>query len=184
MIIDLPKAVRGMNRLHTPRVESVFAEALTVLAELGNMGPTVRPPEQPDLLGNYQPWAADSFSDEEVLRMTGTLPTHRIERLIDDSDRLHSFDGMHRQLTEAANQFPAEDFMHEVTASLNDVLKLMKKDSEARRGLTAALALMGQQLQSQYHSTEHGLGEIESAMRTLIEAGLVLDDKPTANRPL
>lgn len=136
-----------------------------------------------DLFG-YQPWSSPSFTDEEVFRMTGTLPADRIEHLVDTADALRQCEDIDGNIAEAYGQFPPEDFLSDVMQALVGVCNMLKQGSASRQALNNALAMMEDQLQTQFYATEYATSELDKALRTLVKAGVAQDRSkaPAAQR--
>lgn len=167
MFLTLPTPVRGF----TLTAASPLAEAFAVLDAM----PVTK--RQPDLFG-YQPWNNSGFTDAEVFHMTGTLPPERIERLVDQSTSLGQLEGIDRQLAEAENQYPPEDFLHEVVTAIGEVVAMLGSrtpKAEARQTLINVQGMLSDMLQTQFYATEYGLSELKKVTKTLINTGLAVD---------
>lgn len=163
MFPTLPAVARGVG----PKVKaSGLANDLTILA---NMPTTARVEKQPDLFG-YQPWSSSNFTDEEVFRMTGTLPAERIEALLDHSAQLKQLTNIDGHIDDAMAQFPAEDFLSDLKQEMYELAKRLRGDN--KEALTNLCAMLDDRLQTQFYATEYGTNELFKANKILAGAGL------------
>lgn len=193
MLYRLPKVARGLS-IRQPEVpaSSNLAQSLDLLAAMpeqqyeratGLAFPAMERVLPGRGLFGDQPFTQDSFSDREVLRMTGELPMHRIEALLDKADHWPALQNVDRSLYEAERKFPAEDIMSGVVTELIELATRMKRGSANEVSLMRAISRLQSELTQAVHDAEYSAEQIESARRTLFEAGLTPDtDKPQRSK--
>ena len=61
-----------------------------------------------------------NWTPEEVFHVTGTLPSHMIETLLERQSKISSNNSVFATLREVSAQFPAEDFLEPVMKAFAD----------------------------------------------------------------
>lgn len=105
-----------------------------------------------------------NLSNTELFRMNGTLPSERIEGLLDVE--AVDFEGARSHIEEARGQFPEEDALSDVLKELRAVAKAMRESGNKTRLESAIEAL--EEVEGRIQAdTEYGRDELQNALGIL-----------------
>lgn len=106
-----------------------------------------------------------SLTKEEKFRLTGTLPPHDIESLLDIAAKSDGCPDFRVKLNEAQSQFPDEDFLSEPLKLLREVMKNSRgSNKEKLLRLFEGLSTIETEVRQ---AAEYGMSEIDDAIRMI-----------------
>ena len=109
--------------------------------------------------------ALTTYSNQDIFRLTGTLPVARIEQLLDAEETAQSLDGIEAHISEAKGCFAAEDCLADL---INDIQALAKGMRGENRKALLALAETAEERQRELaQEGEYGADELRQALKAI-----------------
>lgn len=107
---------------------------------------------------------ASNLTNEELFRLTGTLPKERIEELLDKSkvDVKAALD----YISESSRYFPDEGFLSDLSNKIRNIVDDMRK-SENKTRLENILAYIDDYEMQIFYESEEGMDLLHKAVKSL-----------------
>jgi len=106
-----------------------------------------------------------NMSNAECLKLNGTLPTDRIESLIEIGNALDVMVAVDCQISEALDQYPTEGFLQD---AITEAQYLAKNCRGENKNVAESLLKMLEELQSDTNrSSEYGASELRAARKAI-----------------
>lgn len=106
-----------------------------------------------------------NLTNDELYRLTGTLPSARIEALIETAELYEKITGSEAHIIEARGSYPDEGFLYHVIERLNAVAKSVRGDN--RQEILSIVSALEQIDQDVTNDAEYGRDELRKALKDI-----------------
>lgn len=110
-----------------------------------------------------------NLTNEELFRLTGSLPPERIEGLLDNAAAAAGLEGIGACVAEAKTCFFAEDALSPILSQLTELAKNLRGNN--KQELLGIIESLDDFAQCQFHQGDYGRDELHKVEKALAEAG-------------
>lgn len=100
-----------------------------------------------------------NYSNEELFNLTGTLPSERIEQIINDGKLSEVIEDCKIKANEASSGFVQEDFLFSQLQQLQNISKNIR--GENRKELLSVITQIEDEILKQVRQGEYGKSELD-----------------------